>query len=184
MVIDQFDGPGGIAARIASAIAACSSQSASRWRDCCSTAPMTRRRCTQCRRALALDQRVTGGRVDRVVERDVGLDHRLNVAAARGAPAGLDQRGIEDRVACGREPDGERVERAADLVDVGDPAGVERRDEDAAAGRVEHEAVLLQQPQRLQHRLARDRQAFGDVFLRHRVPGAIEPSLIASSSAR
>ena len=32
---------------------------------------------------------------------------------------------------------GERVERAAHFVDLGDPGGVERRDEDAAAGRVD-----------------------------------------------
>ncbi len=66
----------------------------------------------------------------------------------------------------GGELRGERVERAAHFVDVRDPARVERRDEDAAAGRIEHEAVLLQQAQRLQHRLARDREALGEVFLR------------------
>ena len=99
-------------------------------RDCCSTAPMTRRRCTQCRRALCADQRVARGGVDRVVEGDVGLDHRRDVAAARGAPAGVDQRRVERRRgAAAAQPGGERVERAAHLVDLGDPGGVERRDE-------------------------------------------------------
>ena len=47
-----------------------------------------------------------------------------------------------------------------------DPVGVQRRHLHAAARRVQHEAVFLQQPQRLQHRLARHGQLLGDVFLR------------------
>ena len=86
--------------------------------------------------------------------------------AARGAPAVLHELGIEDRAPPGGQARGEGVERAAHFVDLGDPARLERRDEEAAAGRVEDQAVLLQQAQGLQHRLARDREIGGDRLLR------------------
>ena len=104
--------------------------------------------------------------------------------AARGAPAQVDEPGVDDGAAAGGEPCGERVERAAYFVDLGDPGGVERRDDDAAPGRVDDEPVLLEQAQRLQHRLARHRQPRRDVFLGQPGTGAIEPSLIASTRAR
>ena len=90
----------------------------------------------------------------------------LTSCAAGGAPALLDQRRIERRAACRGQARGQRVDRAAHFVDLGDLVGVERGDDDAAAGRVVHQAVLLQQAQRLQHRLPRHRQLLGDLFLR------------------
>jgi hypothetical protein len=117
------------------------------------------------RLGTARDQRVAGRFVDGVVKGDVGFDHGLDVATARGTSAGLYELGVEDRAPARGETGGERVERGADLVDLGDPLRLERRHQQAPAGRVVHQAVLLQQPQRLQHRLARDRQPRRDRFL-------------------
>ena len=100
------------------------------------------------------DQRIAGGRVDGVMKGDVGVDHRLDVAAACGAPTVLDELRIEHGAALGGAPCGQRVERGPYLVDLGDLGAVERRDHHAASRRVLHEAVVLQQAQRLQHRLA------------------------------
>ena len=82
--------------------------------------------------ALA-DQRVAGSFVDRAVEGDVGFDHRLDVRAAGGLPAGLDQRRIERGPAFRGEARGQGVDRAAHFVDLSDLGGVERGDDDAAA---------------------------------------------------
>ena len=108
----------------------------------------------------------------------------LRPRAARAA--GLDQLRVDATARCaGGEAGGQRVERAAHLVDLGDPGGVERRDQHAAAGRVDDEAVLLEQAQRLQHRLARHGQ-----LARRCLPASAArraramPSLIASSRAR
>ena len=80
---------------------------------------------------------------------------------------------------------GQGVDRAPHLVDLGDLGGVERGDYHAAAGSVVHQAVVLQQAQRLQHRLPRHGQLLGDLLLRQSgSPGESEPSLIASSRAR
>jgi hypothetical protein len=70
---------------------------------------------------------------------------------------------------------GERVERAANLVKVADPRCIERRDEEAAAGGVLHEAVLLQKAQRLKHRRARYLQLLGDLLLRDAGSGRERP---------
>ena len=45
------------------------------------------------------------------------------------------------------------VQRRAHLVDVGDHLRIQRRYHQAAPAGVDHESILLQQPQRLQHRL-------------------------------
>ena len=116
-------------------------------------------------RAL-LDQRVARGGVDGSVEIDVGFDHRLHIAAARCTPALFDQARVDQRTPRRGQPRGECVERTTHLVDPGNPFGVERRHQQAAAGRVEQQAVFFQQPQRLQYRLARHREALGQVFLR------------------
>ena len=92
-----------------------------------------------------------------------------SVPRAARRPASISA-GSSAAPAFGRQARGQRVDRAAHFVDLGDLVRVERGDDDAAAGRVVHQAVLLQQAQRLQHRLARDRQLLGDLFLRQ--PGA------------
>ena len=117
------------------------------------------------------DQWVAGGRINGLVKGQVGVQHGLHAAPARGAPAGRDQPGVDLRAPGRRQPRGQHIERAAHLVDLGHPVGVQRRDQHAAARRVEHEAVLLEQAQRLQHGLARHSQALRDVFLRDALAG-------------
>ena len=95
------------------------------------------------------DERIAAGRVDRDVKNHVGLDHGLDVVAAGGPPALLDQRRIDLGLPFRGQPRRQCVERAAHLVHVDDPAHAQRRYQQAAAGCVEHEAVFFQQPQRL-----------------------------------
>ena len=59
-----------------------------------------------------------------------------------------------------------RIQAAADLVDLCNPANIELRDTHASARRVLDKTVFFQQTQGLQHRLAGHRQALGQVFLR------------------
>ena len=80
------------------------------------------------------DQGVAGSFVDRVVKGDVGLDHRLHVLAADGAPPGVEQRRVEHRPAPGGQARCQCVDRAPHFVDLGDVGGVERGDEHAAPG--------------------------------------------------
>lgn len=120
--------------------------------------------------ALA-DQRIARGLVDGLVESHVGIDHGFDIAPARCTAAALQQLGVDAKALCGCKPRGQHVERAAHLVDLAHPLGVERRHQHAAAGRVVHETVLLEQAQRLQHGLARHRQALRDVFLRDPLAG-------------
>jgi hypothetical protein len=90
----------------------------------------------------------------------------MDVTRARGAPALFDEPGIDDRAPLRGEPGGERVERGTDFVDLGDPAGIERRDDDVAPRRIEHETVFLQEAQGLEHGLARDVELRRDLFPR------------------
>ena len=98
-------------AAMAAAIAACSSQIASRRGTDCSTAPITRRRCTQWAMGALADQRVAGGFVDRAVKGDVGIDHRLDVPAAQRR-AGR-RRAAPDRAPPGARRPGARPARRA-----------------------------------------------------------------------
>ena len=139
----------------------------------------------QCSCALWLDQRVARGGVDRVVEGDVGLDHRLDVAAARGAPAGLDQRGIERRRVAPRR--GARPARRARRA----PRRPGRSRRRRAARRARRgRARRRTRPSFFSRRSAcstgwretASRAAMSSCV--RRAPGASEPSLIASSRAR
>jgi len=114
----------------------------------------------------ALDEGVGAGGVERAVEGEVGLDHRRHLAAAAGAPAFAQQARRQRGTALGGEPRCQRIEGAAHLVGVDDGLGVERCHAQAAARRVFDEAVFLQQAQRLQHGLARNRQPRCQFFLR------------------
>jgi hypothetical protein len=75
------------------------------------------------------------------------------------------------------------IQRAAHLVELAHPLRVQRRDLQAAAG------ASCRKPSRLSSRrpaarLARHREPLRDVFLRDPLPGASEPSLMASPSER
>jgi len=111
------------------------------------------------------DERVARGGIDGVVERHVGLDHRLDVVAGGSAAPVGDEAGVEPGAPVRGEPGRQRIERGAHLVDLGDPARIEGRDEEAAPRRIERQAVLLEQAQGLQHGLARHREPGRDVLL-------------------
>ena len=105
--------------------------------------------------------------------------------AARGAAAALDEPGVEHRAARRGQPGGERVERAAHLVDLGDPLGVERRDDAGrgrarrAPGRRSSAGAAPAAPAGATRPAARRCLPASS-----RAPGASEPSLMASSKAR
>ena len=93
-------------------------------------------------------------------------------------------RGSIDGPATGGQPRGERVERAAHFVDLGDPGRVERRDQHAAARRIDTSASFFSSRSACSTgwRETASRAAMSSCV--RRAPGAMLPSLIASSSAR
>src|SRR5471030_554446 len=97
------------------------------------------------------NQRIARCKVNGGVESPVCVDHGFDVVTLRRAAALRDQRFIELRTPLCSKTRGEGIERAADLVQMGDPGGIERGDKKSAPRRVLHESVLLQQSQRLQN---------------------------------
>ena len=123
------------------------------------------------RRDGLLDHGVAREMVDRAVKFDIERDElrqrRLLVDAASGV-----QRRFEP-VAAGRiglhafrgEAGGERVDRAADLIELADARGIELRHLEAAPAALGEQSLPMQQMQRVRHRLPRHPELFGELVL-------------------
>src|SRR5262245_27307869 len=111
------------------------------------------------------DQRIAGSLVEALVEVHVGFDHRADLARRRNLAAARDEAWVELLSGFGDEARGEPVEYAAHLVELLERRAVERRDHQAAAARIDQEPLVLQQSQRLVHRLAGHIEGFSQLFL-------------------
>ena len=116
-----------------------------------------------------LDQRIAGQVIEKAVEGHVGFDHRRHVLAGSGAAPRLDQRGAFRSRSCsigfGGTARRQAVEHAAHGVDAPHFGRIERRDHQAAAAGLTQEALLAQQQQGLDDRLAGNGKPGGEVFL-------------------
>ena len=121
------------------------------------------------------EKAVARSRVDPHVERHVGADQRTDRPLAHGGLAGGEQRAsfVDGRgpgVARG-ETRGDRLDAEAQLVDPAHVVAVERGHHEAAAARLADELLLLQQHERLVHRLARHVELLRHAFLRQTLAG-------------
>src|ERR1043166_8656035 len=111
------------------------------------------------------DQRIAGSLVKTLVKVHVGLDHRADLPRRHDLAAAGDEPRIEPLSGLRGEARGKPVEHPAHLVELLERGAVQGRDHQPAAPRVDDEAFVLEQAQRLVHRLARDVQRFGELFL-------------------
>ena len=117
------------------------------------------------------DERIARGRVNHVVKFHIGVNHRPDALSGGGGAPGSDHHRVKLSVgqhgAAGREA----VEHCADLIDLGDRLRFERRHPQATAPGIDDEAILLEQTQRLQHRLTRDVKRSSEILLGEPPPG-------------
>ena len=119
-------------------------------------------------------------RVDGDAEGGVGVDHGLHVVPARVLRRAARSAASSELAAAAGQPGGQRVERAAHLVDGGGAGRGERRHQHAAAG-----ARPSTRPSCFSWRSAcstgwRDRQLLGDLLRVRRAPGASVPSAMGA----
>src|SRR5262245_29126451 len=101
------------------------------------------------------------------MEVHVGLDHRADPARRGNLAAPRDEGRLEPLPRLRGEARGEPVEHRAHLVELLERGAVEGRDHQAAPARVDDEAIVLEEAQCLVHRLARNVERRGKLFLGH-----------------
>ena len=123
------------------------------------------------RRDHFLDRGVAGEAVDRAVKIDVERNQPRQRGVLADGPAGL-QRRFQRRApggvglhASGGEPRRQRVDGAADLVELADAGRIEFGDLEATAAALGDQALPVQQMQRMGDRLARYAKLLGQLVL-------------------
>ena len=106
------------------------------------------------------------------VERDQPRQRRVLADGPPGLQRRLQRRppgrvGLDPR---GREPRRQRVDGAADLVELADTRRIELGDLEAAAAALGHQALPVQQMQRMGNRLARHAKLLGELVLADALP--------------
>src|SRR5207245_9239213 len=114
-------------------------------------------------------QRTAADTADPEVEADVRLDQRVDASRLLGVATLSDQlpslRRIARRATLGGEARRQRVESLAQFVDGEEEFPFQRGDDQAAAAGVAHEALRLEDGQRLSDRLPRDPHPRGEIVL-------------------